>query len=115
MEINKLAAALLDCGYADISFIENHEQEHDLDINDAIEICRENENLNANGLIYELQRQFIQKIEKEFDISLEEEKHYTTFQNCLDSHIWCKSDGDVILDEFGKRKGQKIIDAINKW
>lgn len=125
---NELARALLgDAGYLDVDYIERQAESLNLDYSDIMERVREIfvdiKDLNANALIGVMQDLLIDKARYIIEESetndgepypdLDDGEHYTTFINCIDSHIW--ADEDAIFRDYGQELGQDIINILSAW
>lgn len=113
---NYLAAALLGCGYADVAYIERQAETLDIELSDVIDELKANGyQLTANSIISEMQSVYMRRIEADLGVEIEAGKHYDTFTNCLDSHIWVMKDGKPLIRDFGKKKADKIMAHIAEW
>lgn len=76
-----LLAEILECGYADVSFIEKELEAFNVEVDDlGIEEMKANGTLTANELIY----QIYQTVVDRHSIS---EDRVSIITNCLDSHL----------------------------
>lgn len=97
---SEIIQALLDCGSADIDFIDNELAKFKVD---ALEVVEEAERygcsrITANDLIYAIYKLAIIEAGCECEVEIySDSDNVSIFTNCIDSHLWVKSkDGESV-------------------
>lgn len=113
--MRQVLSILLSCGMADVDYIFEKAHKHAVDLVEIVEELVDRRNgqyPTANSVIHQLQVGFVGTIEIEDDKALMQGRHYSTFQSCLDSHVWAI---EVPIRRDFPDQAEEIINAIKQW